>query len=365
MDNSIHNDEQIVQRQVIKKYNGARPWQVAVLMLMSAAVAAMVLFVALLGGKGRYRLIDGGAKYDSSLISTLLSDIDKYYYFHDDAPDTEKLLEDAAHDIVNSIGDPYAAYYTNEEYEAFENSINGSYKGIGVLLGVTDGNGAEIVRVYEGNPAAKAGIREGDTVIAVDGKSTLGLPHEEVSDLISGLDGTTVALTIKRGEETLEIDVERGDVYIKRVYTEILENSIGYIRIESFTGNAAEEFNEGLDGLLGQGIESLIIDLRNNPGGSLDVVVAICDRILPECTITTLEGKLVDPPQSFESTAEQSLEIPYAVLINENSASSSEIFASAVQDNKCAALIGKNTYGKGIVQSSWALRNGQGYIKLT
>lgn len=266
MDNSIHNDEQIVQRQVIKKYNGARPWQVAVLMLMSAAVAAMVLFVALLGGKGRYRLIDGGAKYDSSLISTLLSEIDKYYYFHDDAPDTEKLLEDAAHDIVNSIGDPYAAYYTNEEYEAFENSINGSYKGIGVLLGVTDGNGAEIVRVYEGNPAAKAGIREGDTVIAVDGKSTLGLPHEEVSDLISGLDGTTVALTIKRGEETLEIDVERGDVYIKRVYTEILENSIGYIRIESFTGNAAEEFNEGLDGLLGQGIESLIIDLRNNPG---------------------------------------------------------------------------------------------------
>lgn len=266
MDNSIHNDEQIVQRQVIKKYNGARPWQVAILMLMSAAVAAMVLFVALLGGKGRYRLIDGGAKYDSSLISTLLSDIDKYYYFHDDAPDTEKLLEDAAHDIVNSIGDPYAAYYTNEEYEAFENSINGSYKGIGVLLGVTDGNGAEIVRVYEGNPAAKAGIREGDTVIAVDGKSTLGLPHEEVSDLISGLDGTTVALTIKRGEETLEIDVERGDVYIKRVYTEILENSIGYIRIESFTGNAAEEFNEGLDGLLGQGIESLIIDLRNNPG---------------------------------------------------------------------------------------------------
>lgn len=266
MDNSIHNDEQIVQRQVIKKYSGARPWQVAVLMLMSAAVAALVLFVALLGGKGRYRLIDGGAKYDSSLISTLLSDIDKYYYFHDDAPDTEKLLEDAAHDIVNSIGDPYAAYYTNEEYEAFENSINGSYKGIGVLLGVTDGNGAEIVRVYEGNPAAKAGIREGDTVIAVDGKSTLGLPHEEVSDLISGLDGTTVALTIKRGEETLEIDVERGDVYIKRVYTEILENSIGYIRIESFTGNAAEEFNEGLDGLLGQGIESLIIDLRNNPG---------------------------------------------------------------------------------------------------
>lgn len=365
MNNSIHNDEQIVQRQVIKKYNGARPWQVAVLMLMSAAVAALVLFVALLGGKGRYRLIDGGAKYDSSLISTLLSEIDKYYYFHDDAPDTEKLLEDAAHDIVNSIGDPYAAYYTNEEYEAFENSINGSYKGIGVLLGVTDGNGAEIVRVYEGNPAAKAGIREGDTVIAVDGKSTLGLPHEEVSDLISGLDGTTVALTIKRGEETLEIDVERGDVYIKRVYTEILENSIGYIRIESFTGNAVEEFNEGLDGLLGQGIESLIIDLRNNPGGSLDVVVAICDRILPECTITTLEGKLVDPPQSFESTAEQSLEIPYAVLINENSASSSEIFASAVQDNKCAALIGKNTYGKGIVQSSWALRNGQGYIKLT
>ena len=119
---------------------------------------------------------------------------------------------------------------------------------------MTDGNGAEIVRVYEGNPAAKAGIREGDTVIAVDGKSTLGLPHEEVSDLISGLGGTTVALTIKRGEETLEIDVERGDVYIKRVYTEILENSIGYIRIESFTAMPPKSLTKALTVCLGRAL---------------------------------------------------------------------------------------------------------------
>lgn len=368
MENGKHNEAQDmreVRRSAEKRYAGARPWQVAVLMLMSAAVAALVLFVALLGGRGRYRLIDGGAKYDSSLISTLLSEIDNYYYFHEEAPDTKKLLEDAAHDIVNSIGDPYAAYYTNEEYAEFESSTNGNYKGIGVLLTVTEANGAEVVRVYDGNPAANAGVREGDIITAVDGKSTLGLSHDDVSGMIGGADGTTVALTVKRGGETLQIDVQRGDVYIRRVYTEMLQDNIGYIRIESFTGNAAEEFNEGLDELLAKGIESLVIDLRNNPGGSLDSVVAICDRILPECTITTLEGKLVNPPQTFESTAEQSLDIPYAVLINGNSASASEIFASAVQDNKSGTLIGKNTFGKGIVQSSWELQNGQGYIKLT
>ncbi len=145
----------------------------------------------------------------------------------------------------------------------------------------------------------------------------------------------------------------------------MLENNIGYICIEEFTGDAAGAFNAQLEQLLAKGIDSLIIDLRNNPGGSLDIVVEIADRVLPDCNITTLEGKLVDPPREYRSDDKEKLEIPYVVLVNENSASASEVFSSAVQDNQAAKLVGTKTFGKGIVQTSWSLGEGMGTIKLT
>ena len=342
---------------------GAPVWQVALLMLLSAAFAATAVLFVFAGGLTKYRIVDSSKDDGSALIPDLIDNIEKYYYFSDELPDKEELVNAAAHGLVTAVGDPYGAYYSDEEYEEFRGTLNGNYKGIGVLISQHE-QGAYVQRAYENNPAADAGVKDGDIITAVDGSSVAGMDLNAISDLITGEGGTLVTLTVERDGQKLNITVTRGDVYVRRVYSETLASGIGYIRIESFTGSAASEFDEALAALLESGIPSLIIDIRNDPGGTLDVVIAIADRILGDCTITTLEGKLVDPPKVYTSTAEKSLSIPFAVLVNGNSASASEIFASAVQDNRAGTLVGTNTYGKGIVQTSWAIPSG-GYIKLT
>ncbi len=340
------------------------PWQVALLILLTAVLTAGAVIGVLVLGVTRYTIADKQSGTDMTVLTQLLKDVEQYYYFADELPPSEKLLDGAAQGLVDAIGDPYADYYSVEEYESFRQQLAGNFKGIGVLISQQD-NGTLISRVYEDSPAEKAGLLAGDVITAVGDMSLVGVDINKVSELIGGEGGTNVTLTILRGEETKSFTVTRGDVYIRRVYTEQLDNGVGYLRIDSFTGNAADEFNEALDRLLGAGVTSLIIDVRNNPGGELTTVIKICDRILPDCVITTLEGKLVDPPQVYRSTASESLSIPYVVLTNAYSASASEIFAAAIQDNKAAVIMGVNTFGKGIVQTSWQIMPGKGYLKLT
>ncbi len=344
---------------------GIKAWQVFVLMLLSALLSAVVVVGALSSGAGRFAITERGTDTDATLISRLLSEIKDYYYFSDKAPQPKELLRTAAHELVKKVGDPYSEYFTVDEFVDFQDNINGNFKGIGVVVTKPEVGGIEVLRVYEGCPADEAGVLDGDVITKVNGVSVLDMDADAAIDLIAGEDGSTVVLTIQRGTELLSVPVARGDVHVKRVYTEPAQDGIGYIRIDSFTGSAAEEFDEALSELLEGGAKALVIDIRNNPGGELNTVVSICDRILPECTITTIEGKLVDPPKVYKSTAEKSLDIPYAVLINGDSASASEIFASAVQDNKAGTLIGTNTFGKGIVQTTWEVLPGEGYIKLT
>jgi len=345
--------------------NGIKAWQVFVLMLLSALLSAVVVVGALMSGLGKYGITERGGDTDATLISQLLSDIKNYYYFSDKAPESKELLRSAAHELVRKVGDPYAEYFTVDEFDDFQSSMNGNYKGIGIQVYKEEGKGIFVERAYDGCPAAAAGVMDRDVIIEVDGVSVLDMEAGKAIDLIAGEDGSTVELTIVRDGEQLNIPVVRGDVYVKRVYTEPIVDGIGYIRIESFTGKAAEEFDSAVTEMLEGGARALVFDIRDNPGGDLNTVVSICDRILPECTITTLEGKLVDPAKVYKSTAEKSIEVPFAVLINGNSASASEIFASAVQDNEAGTLIGTNTYGKGIVQTTWEVLEGEGYLKLT
>lgn len=348
-----------------KRNGNIKPWQVGVLMVMSAVFAAGVVVLVLLSGMTRYRIADVESEYDASLISKLAAEIDNYYYFDEDLPKSRKLIEQAAHSLVDAVGDPYAAYYTIEEYYSFRNEMNGNYKGIGVLVSQTENEGLFVNRAYDGNPAYEAGIRDGDYIVSVDDVSVIGLELGTASDMLLGEDGSIAKITVVRGGTTMNFSVPRGDVYVRRVYSNLLDGNVGYILIESFTGNAADEFDAELDALLESGITSLIIDVRNNPGGSLDVVVDICDRVLPACDITTIEGKLVDPPKVYSSTDEEYLSIPYVVLTNGYSASASEIFASSIQDNEQGTILGTTTFGKGIVQTSWNIGGDMGYIKLT
>lgn len=342
-----------------KKTSQIKGYQVAILMIISLLVGG-VLTATLIGS------IVPSSEYDASVISALMESIDKYYYFQDEKPDVDTMLNAAANAVIATTGDRYAQYFTDEGYGDYYDNLNGNYKGIGVLVALDDeGRGLLVTRAYTGNPAFDAGVCDGDIITHIDGVDVSDMSLDDASDLILGTDGSVVKLTILRDEKSLEIDVTRGDVTVSRVFSEKLENGIGYICIEEFTGDAATAFDTQLEALLSDGITSLIIDLRNNPGGSLDTVVKIADRILPECLITTIEGQLVDPPKEYRSTDDEKLDIPYVVLVNGSSASASEVFSGAVQDNESAILIGTTTYGKGIVQTSWSLGTGMGVIKLT
>lgn len=315
------------------------------------------------GGLDKLRIIKNMGQYDSSLFSELLMRIDTQHF--GETPTTKELTEAAAHAMVNAIGDRYAAYFSRDEYGDYSSSMNGNYKrGVGISVYAPGDDGALIHRVYEGTFAEEAGLKGGDIILALDGTSVIGLTMDEMTDLIAGDAGTTVEFTVKRGDETLKFDVMRGDVYIKRVEKLMLDSGIGYIHVVSFTGDAKNEFSAAVEELMASGATSLIIDLRDNPGGSLSTVVDMCDMMLPECVIASMAGKTTDPPEYFNSDAEM-YDIPFVVLVNGDSASASEIFAGAMQDNGRAAIIGTQTFGKGIVQTTFPLNDNHGYLKMT
>ena len=237
-----------------------------------------------------------------------------------DPPSREELLNAAAQGIVTALDDPYAAYYTAEEYEAYLSNINGQYNGIGILVGQPDAQGAPVLDVYDETPAAEAGILPGDIITAVDGASTSNLLLDEVAAAINKEVDERIALTLKRDTETLEVEVTCAALNLKRVTSALFNQRTGYIRISMFSGNCATEFSDAIKDLTDRGMRSLVIDLRNNPGGSLTDVVSIADTLLGKGTIVSVRGRLEAEGKEYSSNA-KGVEVPMAVLVNENSAS--------------------------------------------
>lgn len=254
--------------------------------------------------------------------------------------------------MMASLGDPYSAYYTSEEYEELTTETTGSYKGIGVVMqqDVTTGE-VKVVRCYEGAPGAKAGLLPEDVLIQVNGESISGLDLSEVVDKVQN-SKDSVHLTVSReGEsEYLEIDVSLEEVNIPVVDHEMLEDQIGYIALYEFTEQTESQYKEAFEDLESQGMERLIIDVRNNPGGLLTSVCNILEDILPKGLIVYTEDKDGNR-EEYTCSGENELKIPLAVLVNGNSASASEIFAGAIQDYGTGTIVGTTTFGKGIVQS--------------
>lgn len=293
-------------------------------------------------------------------IETLMND----YYLDDiDNSQIETWLYKGA---VAGLGDPYAAYYTEDEYQSMIDSTNGSYCGIGVEISQNINSGiVTITRVFEDSPAMEAGILPGDIIYKAGDLEATGSDLNMVVSKIKGEEGTKAVLSIVRdGEEDyLEFQVERRTIEIQTVSSAVLENQIGYIAISSFDDVTSEQFISALDDLESQGIQGLIVDLRNNGGGLVSSVCAILDRLLPEGLIVYTEDKYGNREEE-SSDAEHYFDKPMAVLINGNSASASEIFAGAIKDYEMGPLIGTTTYGKGIVQKIYPLRDGTA-VKLT
>lgn len=297
-----------------------------------------------------------GMDYGDYLNSALEFMQDMYYLDIDD----EEALKAALKGMFGEL-DPYSGFYDNQETQMINDSLQGSFVGIGASLEKCD-EGVRIVRVYEDSPAERAGLRDGDIILAVDGVSTFGKEPAAVAAEIRGEKGTTVTLTILRQSDKLDIAVQRDQVVLNPVVWRV-EGDIAYIYIESFTDNAGDSFNKAMDEIARRGITKILLDLRDNPGGYVDEVVAVARRIVPEGLITKLDFKserLTD--KEYYSDLKHS---PYilAVLVNENTASAAEILAGAIQDSGRGVLIGQKTYGKGVVQNMFTVLTPEAYAK--
>lgn len=298
-----------------------------------------------------------------SKISELAAYIDMYYY---DATDKEELKDGLYAGLLEGIGDKYSVYYTKDEYEQSQVSMTGKYYGIGAgLRQDEDTMVVSVSKVYEGTPSEAAGLLAEDIILSVDDTDATSMEVTELVKLIRGEEGTTVHLEVYRAStnEYLSFDVERANVTLPSIASEMLNDGIGYIRIESFETDTAVQFESALAELEEAGMHSLVVDLRYNGGGLVDSVVQILDDILPEGLLVYTEDKNGNR-QEYKSSGDTHFDYPLAVLINQDSASASEIFAGAIKDYEYGTLIGTTTFGKGIVQTIFPLSDGDA-VKLT
>ena len=276
--------------------------------------------------------------------------------------DEDKLILGAEKGLIQALNDPYSEYYTEEEFALLKEQTQGSFTGIGIYMTGNDKDNIVVQSVIKNYPAEKSGLKAGDIILKVDGEQVKASESTKASSKIKGKAGTSVVLTIQRGDKKFDVTVKREEIIVESVKSEVKEDNIGYIQITSFDKNTYNEFKEHMSSLQKKNVKSLIIDLRDNPGGLLDVCVDIADDLLGKGTIVYTKDNKGDT-QYYKSDANK-IDLPIVVLINENSASASEILTAAIVDNKAGIAVGTTSYGKGLVQSVKEFKDGTGY-KLT
>ena len=273
----------------------------------------------------------------------------------------DKKAKDAAlKAIVASLGDEYSEYQTKKENAAWERYLNGAFSGIGISFQKNDNGEYQVTEVFKNSPAENAGIKSGDIILKVDGK--LYDTSEEMSEHIRGKNGTKVELVLRRDNKEINATMTRETVKEKTVDGKVLDDGSGYILIKSFEEGTSEEFETELSAFEKQGVKSMSIDLRDNGGGYIDEGIKIADRLLKEGTITYMED--VNGKRKYYNSDEKATKIKYVVLVNENTASTSEILTAAIKDNKGGKIVGTKTFGKGIVQETTKFKDGSS-LKLT
>ena len=278
--------------------------------------------------------------------------------------DDEALIEGAIKGYVSALGDPYTTYYTKEEMDELMEETTGNYVGIGIYMTLDlENNAIYVVKPMEGSPAEEAGIQAGNLITKVDGKQYSGEELDQASNAIKGEEGTTVKLEILRDGETQELEVERRKIVVSHIVEKKFDN-VGYLLIEDFDGGCAKEFEEKYKELESQGIDRLIIDLRNNGGGVVDEAVSIADMLLDKDDTILITKDKKGNEEITKSEHNPTITMPVVVLTNGYSASASEILVGALQDNERATIVGTKTYGKGVIQEVDRLSDGSG-LKIT
>lgn len=341
-------------------------------MISGLLVATVVLCVTLFGSK-IYQMISGEETRAESTdllgenvkekVRLIRKTIDTYYL--NDIDNTA--MEDGIYKgVVESLDDPYSVYFTEEELDSMMETSSGVYYGVGLYLAQDpDTMEISVIKPMKNSPAGEVGIKADDVLYAVEGIPVEGQDLSEVVAQVKGQEGTKVHLTMLRGasREKIDFEVERREIESETVSYEIKEKGIGYLAISEFDDITYKQFQDGMDELEKQGMKSLILDLRGNPGGNLDTVVDIADLLLPRGMIVYTEDKK-GVRQEFKSDEAHKFQKPLVVLIDENSASASEILAGAIKDYGIGKLVGTTTFGKGIVQRIISLGDGTA-VKLT
>lgn len=339
--------------------------------VITGAIAAVFIGAVVIGigdaVSGSYKSNTVVDKEFEDKVNNLTSYIDTFYLDADKVK-KEDLQNGMYKGLMNSIDDKYAQYYTPDEYNDFQETNNGQYGGIGAYVSQNSDTGdIVIVNPFDGAPAKEAGIKPGDIIVDIDGTSVVGMELSDAVTLMKGEPDTDVSVKVLRDGEYIDVNITRKVVDVPTVKHEIIENGdIGYIYVSGFDKVTSTQFRQALDDIEAKNAKALIVDIRDNGGGMLDVVVDMLDRLLPEGLLVyteTNQGR----DEEYYSTNEEYYDKPMAVLINGYSASASEVFAGAVQDYKAGTIIGTTSYGKGIVQSIFSLnKDGDGSaIKLT
>lgn len=333
----------------------------------AAGVLTGVLVVALAAGGVKFvqQRQYNGVLSDSShvqKIEYLEKMIDQEYLGE---VDNDEMAEGVYAGLVYGLGDVYSRYYTADEYAQETASTDGAYAGIGVSIQKNKNGGVQIAECYEGGPGADAGLQTGDVITAINDTDVTDMELSDVVFLIRENKDNTIVLTVFREneEKSREISVDVTDVELPSVFGEMLDKKTGYIQITQFTGVTPQQYKDMFTELKDKGMERLVIDLRDNPGGLLTSVCDILREILPEGLIVYTEDKYGNREEETCDGKHQ-LDMPLAVLVNENSASASEIFAGAVQAHEVGTIVGTTTYGKGVVQELRQLSDGSA-VKLT
>ncbi|MDE7224875.1 MAG: S41 family peptidase [Acetatifactor sp.] len=295
-------------------------------------------------------------------IDTLEYMIERYYY--KDGISREDLENGIYQGLMNAVGDPYTNYFTKDDFETFMEQATGAYYGIGAYVAQDkERNYPKINSPIPGSPAEEVGLRPDDIIYEVDGVSTYDMDLDKVVSLIKGEEGTSVKITIYRDGEYLDVTVKRRQVEIPTVEQEMLGDGMAYIRIVEFDDVTPGQFETALQASRNSGMKGLVLDLRGNPGGSVNAVVDIARMLLPEGIVVYTENKYGDR-ENYSCDGSNEFKPPLGVLVDGNSASASELLSGAIQDYEKGILVGTTTFGKGIVQQMLSLRDGSA-IKIT
>lgn len=326
-------------------------------------VAAATFFVTATFMRARY---ESGQTSDEGLLIRTVRDarnlIREHFYYYSE--DETELTEAALKGLAQATGDDYAEYYTAEEYANLTKQNQGSFVGIGILTQMNDDGEVEIIEVYGDTPASEAGLLSGDILVEINGVSSEGLDLSGFLANMKAEDGVENTLLIRRGEELMTFTVIPREVHTPTVSCRMLTDTIGYIHVMKFHGDCVQETKDAIEQLRGAGMKSLVFDLRDNLGGSLNDALDIADIFLPrDYVITSLRSR--DGEETVYKTETGGLDMRMVLLVNGYSASASELVAGAWKDHEAAYLIGTRTYGKGIVQSFYGISETGGMLKIT